>query len=421
MAERDFDVVVFGATSVTGRRVAAYLQGRAPETDCTWAAAGRDEERVRQVLAGEGVGAPAVIAADVDNPASLLEMASRAGVVLNLVGPYTRHGRPVIEACVAGGAHYVDLTGEIPFARRITREFDGPAKDAGVKIVQVCGFEALPPDLGVLLAAETADDRWGADLTEVDVTVAVLGLPPGVPRPSDMLSGGTMQSLAEAVGDEDAAAIRDPACLIDDPARAQQVRSLSPIAVRARRGADHAAIAPMAPAAFINPAVIHRSAALADPAAARLPLPRGRCDPGRAGQPAAAHGGGGSAVRRPARRRGRRGRPPARPTVRVRLPSPRAPLVWLRSARGPPRAVALADDHRGHHERREPGRGGGRRGRAPRLPHHRPPARRGGTAAGNAGRLPDRAGCLTPALAIGTQEIMRFDAAGLRFAVTPAG
>jgi len=39
--------------------------------------------------------------------------------VLNLVGPYTLYGRPVIEACVAGGAHYVDLTGEIPFVRAV--------------------------------------------------------------------------------------------------------------------------------------------------------------------------------------------------------------------------------------------------------------------------------------------------------------
>ena len=45
-------------------------------------------------------------------------MAARTKVVLNLVGPYTLHGQPVIEACVSNGAHYMDLTGEIPFARR---------------------------------------------------------------------------------------------------------------------------------------------------------------------------------------------------------------------------------------------------------------------------------------------------------------
>ena len=39
-------------------------------------------------------------------------------------GPYTLYGRPVIEACVAHGAHYADLTGEIPFVRRMIDEFD---------------------------------------------------------------------------------------------------------------------------------------------------------------------------------------------------------------------------------------------------------------------------------------------------------
>jgi short subunit dehydrogenase-like uncharacterized protein len=49
MSERDFDVVVFGATGVTGRRVAAYLAERASETGARWAAAARDApDRIEQ-------------------------------------------------------------------------------------------------------------------------------------------------------------------------------------------------------------------------------------------------------------------------------------------------------------------------------------------------------------------------------------
>ncbi len=105
-------------------------------------------------------------------------MASRTRVVLDLVGPYTLYGEPVIEACVANGSHYVDLTGEIPFVRRMIDAFHDRAAAAGVKVVQVCGFEALPPDLAVLLAAETARERWGEDLAEADVDVAT-NSPPG--------------------------------------------------------------------------------------------------------------------------------------------------------------------------------------------------------------------------------------------------
>ena len=64
--------------------------------------------------------------------------------------------------------HYVDLTGEIPFVRDIIAEFDAARPRAEVKVVQVCGFEALPPDLAVQLAAATARERWEAELTHAD-------------------------------------------------------------------------------------------------------------------------------------------------------------------------------------------------------------------------------------------------------------
>src|SRR5205823_11079734 len=127
-------------------------------------------------------------------------MAARARVVLNLVGPYTRYGRPVIEACVANGAHYADLTGETPFVRTIIEDYDARARETGVKVVPTCGFEALPADIAVLLAAETARERWGEALLEADLEVTVSGGPGGMPRPSDLLSGGTLQSVAAAVG-----------------------------------------------------------------------------------------------------------------------------------------------------------------------------------------------------------------------------
>jgi short subunit dehydrogenase-like uncharacterized protein len=38
----------------------------------------------------------------------------------------------------------------------------------------------------------------------------------------------------------------------------------------------------------------------------------------------------------------------------------------------------------------------------------------------DAGATPDRAGCLTPAVALGTESIDRFERARLRFSVAPA-
>ena len=258
VSAKDLDVVVFGATGVTGRRVAAYLASRG-DGSLKWAAAARDPAKAARVLAEDGVTAPETIAADVGDLASLAAMASRSKVVLNLVGPYAKYGRPVIEACVAGGAHYADLTGEMSFARRVIEEFDALAVAAGVKIVQPCGFESLPPDLAVRLAAETARERYGEGLESVDLEVSFRP-PPGRPRPSDGISGGTFQSLVTALGDDDPATTLDPAALIVDPGVAASVRRASPIRLVPRRSATGAVLTPMIPVAYINPAVVHRSA-----------------------------------------------------------------------------------------------------------------------------------------------------------------
>jgi short subunit dehydrogenase-like uncharacterized protein len=415
MNERDLDVVVFGATGITGRQVAAYLAERAGETGARWAAAGRDPEKLERVLGEVGVTAPETIVAELSDPGSLAGMASRAKVVLNLCGPYTLHGRPVIEACVAGGAHYIDLTGEIPFVRQIIDDYDARAKTAGVKVVQVSGFEALPPDLAVLLAAETARERWDEALTEADLVVTVTG-PPGMPRPSDVISGGTLQSLAAAAGGDDAPAVTDPAALVTDPVRAEEVRRRSPINVTPRSGADGAVIAPMAPAAFINPAVIQRTAALtgAEPfryreglglrgSTASLPLRYAM---------AGVLSGTQAAVAAAAR---------ARPSVRRRVggalgkilpssgfgPSGDRLEAWKWRMSVDARTVGGHDvrvdvDAEGH-------------------PGYLATARMLGEAGlllAEPGLTPERAGCLTPATALGTASVGRFARARVRFSVS---
>src|SRR5665811_285461 len=210
MAERDLSVVVFGASGVTGRSVAAYLAERAGELGASWAVAGRDPAKLERVMGELGVSVPETILADVGDPASLAAMASRTKVVLDLVGPYTLYGEPVIEACVANGAHYVDLTGEMPFARRMVDTYHERAEAAGVKVVEVCGFEALPPDIAVALAARTARERWDEDLDAVDLEIETRQ-PAGRLGFSDYVSGGTLQSTAEAIGGEGAGDLADPA------------------------------------------------------------------------------------------------------------------------------------------------------------------------------------------------------------------
>jgi short subunit dehydrogenase-like uncharacterized protein len=261
MPDKDLDVVVFGASGITGRQVAKHLADRAGQTGATWAVAGRDAEKVRRTLAEIGVEAPETIVADVTDAASLASMCERAKVVIDTVGPYTLYGEPVIEACIAGGAHYMDLTGEPPFVRRMIEGAHDRAVAAGVKIVNTSGFEALPPDLLVLLAAETARERWSEELATADLD-AVLPTDTSGAKLSDMISGGTMQSLAEVLDDERAALAADPAAFVIDEGDAQKIRAVSPIAIAPRFNAQGDVIVPMIPSPLINPGVIHRTAAL---------------------------------------------------------------------------------------------------------------------------------------------------------------
>ncbi|MCW3068809.1 MAG: hypothetical protein JWL67_1434 [Solirubrobacterales bacterium] len=420
VSDRDLDVVVFGATGVTGRRVAAYLAERSAETGVRWAAAARDTAKLERLMAEIGVHAPQTIAADVGDASSLAAMASRTRVVLNLVGPYTLYGRPVIEACVAAGAHYADLTGEIPFVRRMIDEFDRPATAAAVKIVQVCGFEALPADLMVLLAAESARERWDEGLAAADLEVAVTP-PPGRPRLSDGMSGGTFQSLSAVAGGENAGVIADPAALIDDVAIAAAVRRVSPIPLAPRRGPDNAVIAPMAPAAFINPAVIHRSAALIASSEGRPP------EPFRYREGVVL---GGSAASLPARvalagvlsatQVCVRGLARARPSVRE-------PAAGVLARLGPSSGYGPDPDRLegwrwtiALHARTSGGRSFAVHLEADGHPGYLATARLLGEAGmllAEDGATPASAGCLTPAAALGSGGVARFERAGLRFSV----
>lgn len=419
MTDRNLSVVVFGATGVTGRRVAAYLAERAGEVGAKWAAAGRDAGKVERVLGEIGVEAPEVLSAEVSDPASLAAMAARTRVVLDLVGPYTLYGEPVIAACVEGGAHYVDLTGEIPFVRRMIDAYDERAKAAGVKVVEVCGFEALPPDLAMLLAAETARERWDEALAEAELDV-LTHQPSGRVGFEDLLSGGTMQSTAEAIGGEGSEQVADPAALIADSERAAAVRRRSPIELTPRVNSRGDAVAPMTPAAFINPAVIQRSAAL-------LAAERGDGgEPPRYREGVAIPGGAASLPLRyaaagalGATQAGFRALSRARPSVRRRV------AAGLRRALpasgfGPKSRLdewswTLTLDARtegGHHLRVEMDGDG--------HPGYLTTA----TVLGEVGLLlaeegatPDRSGCLTPAVALGSGRLERLERAGARFRI----
>lgn len=154
MNDRTYDIAVFGATGFTGGLVAAYLADHAPP-QTRWAVAGRNTaalEKIRAALAAKKSRCPptGIISANVASASSLAAMARDARVVLTTVGPYCEFGEPVVRACVEQGADYVDITGEPEFVEQMVEQYDDAARAKKVRIVNCCGFDSIPHDLGVL-------------------------------------------------------------------------------------------------------------------------------------------------------------------------------------------------------------------------------------------------------------------------------
>jgi short subunit dehydrogenase-like uncharacterized protein len=168
MGERDFDIVVFGATGFTGRLVAEYLDNHYKGSDLRWAMAGRSMDKLKSVRKEMNISADIpLIVADSADAESLKSMAKTSKVVLTTVGPYQLYGTKLVEACVESGTDYVDLCGEPPWMHDTIETFDARAKETGARIVHSCGFDSIPFDLGVYFTQEAAKERFGQTCTKV--------------------------------------------------------------------------------------------------------------------------------------------------------------------------------------------------------------------------------------------------------------
>ena len=251
------DVILFGPTGVTGREVARHLARRAPALGLTWGVAGRDRGKVDRVLDGLPSRPQLVLRADSADPGSIDAMARSATVIANLVGPYARHGEVVYEACIRHGTHQLDLTGEIDWLARMIDVHGDEAGASAAKIVPTAGFEALPFDLGGLLAATTAAERFGSPVAAVDVAVTMIGSA-RVRSATDAVSGGTFVSGVEALRRGPGRAFTDPYVLDPPASSASGTYALAP----RRHAGTGAWLGPMVPSPFLNPPIAHRSAAL---------------------------------------------------------------------------------------------------------------------------------------------------------------
>lgn len=199
---REFDVIVYGATGYTGRLVADYLaRTYGVGGDVKWAMAGRSADKLAAVR--DEIGAPAdtpLVVADATDADSLAAMAGRAGCIATTVGPYQLYGEPVVAACADAGTDYVDLCGEPAWMHEMIGKYEGKAQASGARIVFSCGFDSIPFDMGVWFLQDEAKKRFGAPVPRVKGRVRSM---------QGTFSGGTFASFKETM----AAVGKDPTLL----------------------------------------------------------------------------------------------------------------------------------------------------------------------------------------------------------------
>ncbi|KAG4958709.1 hypothetical protein AAZX31_13G044900 [Glycine max] len=150
-----FDVVILGASGFTGKQVLKEaLKFLNSNHFTSLAIAGRDPSKLAQTLKWAAQPNPPpqipILAADTADPPSLRSLCDQTRLLLNCVGPFRRHGEPVVAACVACGCDYLDITGESEFMERVEREYHAEATKKGSLVVSACGFDSVPAEMGFL-------------------------------------------------------------------------------------------------------------------------------------------------------------------------------------------------------------------------------------------------------------------------------
>ena len=200
-AEAEFDAIIYGATGFVGRLVAEHVMERFDLTrDQSWALAGRSAERLDALRRELGVPALPVIVADADDAGAMLNLARRTLAVINVSGPYARHGSKLVAACVESGTDYLDLSGEPIWNRLMIDRHAAAAQASGARILFACGYDSLPSELGVLLVQKVAQTDLGHPVERVKMRArSIIGT----------LSGGTAETVRHALD----AAKTDPAAM----------------------------------------------------------------------------------------------------------------------------------------------------------------------------------------------------------------
>ena len=181
--DREYDIIVWGATGFTGRLVVDYMTEQHANSNLKWAVGGRNPQKLQQMLADRDV---AMVTADSGDEASIEALVRRTRVILTTVGPYARYGSSLVAACAKHGTDYCDLTGEVHWMREMITAYQEEAIATGARIVHTCGFDSIPSDLGVYFLQKHMLSTHGVPAQQIKYRPRAF---------SGGFSGGTIDSM----------------------------------------------------------------------------------------------------------------------------------------------------------------------------------------------------------------------------------
>ena len=193
MATKKFDLVIFGATSFVGQILTEYLFDHIGlSRKVKWAIAGRSEAKLnnlRDSLGEKAAKLPIIVADSMDQPA-LEDMCKKSRVIVSTVGPYALYGETLVKVCAENGNDYCDLTGEAYWIKQMILKYEKTAKKSGARIVNCCGFDSIPSDLGNHFLQREGKKQFGKFFNQVKLRVKAM---------KGGASGGTIASMAEMI------------------------------------------------------------------------------------------------------------------------------------------------------------------------------------------------------------------------------
>ena len=151
---RKYKIIIFGATGFTGELCAKFMSQR--YSDVPIAIAGRSAEKLKKIKEKNNLSFP-IIVADAFDVKALNRMCKDTEVVLSTAGPYHKYGSELLKACVKNSCHYVDITGESFWVKDMIEKHHKEAENKGLRIINACGFDSAPSDLGSFYAVNQVD------------------------------------------------------------------------------------------------------------------------------------------------------------------------------------------------------------------------------------------------------------------------